>query len=192
MLNHNYFKMNLPLYFVTSNPHKLREFRKILEIPIEHLELELDEIQTTNMESLLKHQLRQAYKEIQKPLLVEDTALFFNAWNKLPGPFIKWFLREQGVDNLVKALSVFEDKTAKAVCVIGYTNGETEHLFEGALKGSIVAPRGSQGFGWDSIFQPEKYRITLGEMQPEKKNKISMRHLALEQFREFWKDNPEL
>ena len=184
--------MNRHLYFVTSNPYKLQEFRDILQIPIEHAELDLDEMQTTKLETLLKHQLRQAYREIQKPLLVEDTALFFNAWNKLPGPFIKWFLKELGVGNLFKAFSVFEDKSAKAVCGVGFTNGKKENLFVGALKGNIVAPRGSHGFGWDSIFQPEGFGMTFAEMLPEQKNLISMRRKALEQFRDFWKNYREL
>lgn len=184
--------MNPPLYFVTSNLNKLKEFRKILRIPIEHAELDLDEIQTTNMQTLLKHQMRQAFKEIQKPLLVEDTALFFNAWNRLPGPFIKWFLNELGVDDLYKALSVFEDFSAESVCGLGFTNGVKEYLFVGALKGTIVAPRGGHGFGWDSIFRPEGFEVTFAEMLPAQKNSISMRRKALEQFREFWKDNPEL
>lgn len=44
----------------------------------------------------------------------------------LPGPYIKWFLKKLGVDGLNKMLSGFEDKSAYAMCTIGYCGGENE------------------------------------------------------------------
>ena len=177
--------MHSPLYFASSNPNKVREFSDLLQIPIEMIEIDLDELQTTDLDLLLKHKIQQAYEKIQAPVIVEDTSLFFHAWNRLPGPLIKWFLKELGVKQLVQALSSFEDKTAEAVCSIGYTDGETFHLFEGAIEGKIVMPRGDLGFGWDSIFQPEGSLLTFSEMSSAQKNKISMRHKALVQFKIF-------
>lgn len=185
----NFTKIMCPsVYFVTSNPNKLQEFKKVLPISIENIDLDLDEIQTTNLEVLLQHKLKQAYQKVKASVLVEDTALYFNAWHRLPGPFIKWFLQEQGLENLVKALSPFEDKTAKAVCLLGYTDGQTIQLFEGSITGKIVMPRGENGFGWDSIFQPEDAEKTLGEMSSEQKNNISMRHEASEKLKQFLTD----
>ena len=180
--------MHPPFYLVSSNLNKHREFRELLQIPIENIEVDLDELQTTNLAVLLKHKVQQAYKIVEAPVIVEDTALFFNAWNGLPGPLIKWFLQELGVRQLVQALSSFEDKTAKAMCGVGYTDGEAFHLFEGMVEGKIVTPRGEYGFGWDSIFQPEGSPLTFGEMSPVQKNKISMRRRALEKFNHFLKE----
>ncbi len=184
----NLKKMYSSFYFVSSNLNKIREFKELLGIPIESIPIEIDEIQTTDLDALLKHKVQQAYKKIKAPVIVEDTALFFNAWNELPGPLIKWFLKELGVRQLVQALSSFEDKTAKAVCGVGYTDGESFHFFEGMIEGKIVPPRGDYGFGWDSIFQPTGSFQTFAEMNPAQKNKISMRRRALEKFSDFLKE----
>ena len=178
--------MHSPLYLASSNSNKVREFRDLLQIPLETIKIELEELQTTDLQILLQHKLQQAYEKIQAPVIVEDTSLYFNAWNRLPGPLIKWFLQEMGVKQLVEALSSFEDKTARAVSSIGYTDGgERYYYFEGAIEGRIVMPRGDLGFGWDSIFQPEGSSLTFSEMRFEEKNQHSMRYKALQQFRKF-------
>ena len=38
-----------------------------------------------------------------------------------------------------------------------------------------MRPRGHNGFGFDSIFQPENSDLTLSEMEPEQKDKLSQR-----------------
>lgn len=48
----------------------------------------------------------------------------FNAYNGLPGPYIKWFLKAVGVKGLAKMVEPFEDKTAYAMCIIGYMSPE--------------------------------------------------------------------
>ncbi|MBP9750125.1 MAG: non-canonical purine NTP pyrophosphatase [Candidatus Pacebacteria bacterium] len=47
------------------------------------------------------------------------------------------------------------------------------------MRGTIVAPRGDGGFGWDRLFQPEDSKKTLGELTFEEKNAISIRAQAL-------------
>lgn len=180
-----------PLYFVTSNKNKLKEFQTLLDLPIENIEIELDEIQTTDLEVLLTKKVQIAYQAIQTPVIVEDTALFFNAWNSLPGPFIKWFLNEMGVESIVQSLSSFKDKSARAVCGLGYTDGNMTHLFEGVIHGQIVQPRGKLGFGWDPIFQPNGHTKTFGEMLQCQKNKFSMRFRAIEKFKNFLENHQE-
>ncbi|MEM3154905.1 MAG: non-canonical purine NTP pyrophosphatase [Candidatus Woesearchaeota archaeon] len=48
-----------------------------------------------------------------------------------------------------------------------------------------MQPRGTRGFRWDKIFQPEDYKKTLAEMMPEEKNEISHRRKALNKLKEF-------
>ena len=150
------------------------------------LELDLQEIQTDNLQELVKHKLEQAYERIQAPVIVEDTSLYFKAWNKLPGPFVKWFLENLGLAGMVSALSQFKDKSAQAVCCLGYTNnGKSMYLFTGKVKGVIVKPRGSLYFGWDAIFQPSGLEQTFGEMTQQEKHHISPRGKAAAKFKHF-------
>ena len=56
-------------------------------------------------------------------VMVEDTSLCFNAYGGLPGPYIKWFLKNLGHDGLNRMLAGFDDKTAYAQCIFAYTPG---------------------------------------------------------------------
>jgi len=168
-----------PLAFVTSNAGKLREAADCLGVPVEGIDLELEELQTTDLGALLRHKTAQAFALVGRPLLVEDTALVCLAWGRLPGPFVKHFLAELGPEGLVRALQPFADDRAEAICGVGYHDGERLHLFEGRTAGVIVPPRGQRGFGWDPIFVPEGARRTFAEMEPAEKQRYSMRARAL-------------
>ena len=59
--------------------------------------------------------------------MVEDTSLCFNAYGGLPGPYIKWFLKNLGHEGLNKMLAGFEDKSAYAQCIFAYSPGRLVH-----------------------------------------------------------------
>lgn len=107
--------------------------------------------------------------------------------NGLPGPYVKWFLNSVGPDGLYRMVSAFDTKEAQAGCTFGYTKGPGKpiHLFEGILDGQVVPPRGSNGFGWNSIFQPNGHKHTYAEMTDEERNSCSHRYLAAMKLRDF-------
>jgi len=176
----------LKLHFVTSNPNKFQELSELLECNLSCIELDLQEIQTTDLHELVKFKLRQAYQHVQAPVIVEDTSLYFEAWNELPGPLVKFFIKNIGLSGMVKALDEFSNNSASVTCCLGFTkNGDNIYLFEGKVKGSIVKPRGSQNFGWDAIFLPAGYQQTFGEMSSQEKHQISPRGEAAKKFSDF-------
>jgi len=157
--------------FITGNQNKADYLAKTLGIELEHQKIDLDEIQSANPLEIVDHKVRQAYDIIQKPVLVEDVSLVFNALNGLPGPFIKFFVEaENGLENLCRMLDGFSDRSAYASVVYGYFDGETLELIPGRLNGTIAqSPRGEGGYGWDKIFEPEGYDgLTRAELSPEK------------------------
>jgi len=176
----------LSLHFVTSNHNKFQELSELLECNLYRFELNLQEIQTTDLHELVKFKLRQAYEHVQGPVIVEDTSLYFEAWNELPGPLVKFFLKNIGLSGMVRALDEFNNNSASAACCLGFTkDGKSIHLFEAKVKGHIVEPRGSQRFGWDSIFLPAGYQRTFGEMSSQEKHQFSPRGLAAKKFKGF-------
>jgi XTP/dITP diphosphohydrolase len=69
------------------------------------------------------------------------------------------------------------------VTVLTYYSTGTYTSFEGEIQGSIVEiPRGTQGFGYDPVFQPENETRTFAEMSLAEKNLIAHRARALEKF----------
>lgn len=157
--------------FITGNQDKVDYMKKILDIELEHHNLSLDEIQSADPHKVIEHKVRQAYEILKKPVLVDDTCLVFNALNGLPGPFIKYFREaENGLENLCRMLDGFDDRSAYGSVTYGYYDGTTLHFIEGRLDGMIADhPRGTGGYGWDSIFEPEGYggltRAELDEAQ---------------------------
>ena len=65
---------------------------------------------------------RLAFKQMKRPLIVEDTSLCYNALKGLPGPYIKWFLKKLKPEGLFKLLHGFEDKTAYSQCIVAYVD----------------------------------------------------------------------
>lgn len=194
--------MSLPeILFVTSNVNKLKEVKVLLSsvknYTLNNSDLDLEEIQDSSLQQIAAKKLQQAVSVLPKgtPVFVEDTALGFNAMGGLPGAYIKWFLKKMSLDDLVKLLDGFKDKTGEAITTIAYSdkNGET-HIFQGVTKGTIVNKKGSLEFGWDAIFQPlfeegNTALLTYGEMEKTVKNKISHRGKAFKSFEEYLLNN---
>ncbi|MBR9691864.1 RdgB/HAM1 family non-canonical purine NTP pyrophosphatase [Candidatus Woesearchaeota archaeon] len=176
----------MKLIFVTGNNKKLEEARKILSgFEIENTKLDIPEIQE-EIHEVIKDKAKKATALMNKPCFVEDTSLCFNALKGLPGQYIKEFLDKLGLKGVCNLLATYDDKSAEAVCMVGYCEpGKEPVILEGKVKGAIVEPRGKIEFGWDPIFQPEGYEKTFAEMTQEEKNAISHRKKALIKFKEF-------
>jgi non-canonical purine NTP pyrophosphatase (RdgB/HAM1 family) len=174
------------LTFITGNPKKAEQLGYHLEYPVNHFKLDLPEIQSLDLEEIIEYKAKEAYKQVQSTVLVEDTSLVFTALGKLPGTLIKWFLTELRVDGLCKLLDGYEDRTAHAKVLFGLYDGKELKIFEGGIKGTIAeTPRGETGFGWDPIFIPEGHEKTWGEMDAEEQKETSMRRVALKKLEEF-------
>lgn len=145
--------------FITGNQNKADYLSRILGIQLDHHKVNLDEIQSTSLDEIVTHKVKQAYELVQKPVLVEDVALNFEALGGLPGPFVKFFVdAEDGLEKMCRMCDGLENRNASAECVYGYFDGQRLELIRGGLNGAIAErPRGDGGYGWDRIFCPEGY-----------------------------------
>ncbi|PWN30820.1 Maf/Ham1 [Jaminaea rosea] len=180
------------LVFVTGNANKLREVQQILQktpdfpFTLTNKALDVPEVQGTTID-VAKAKCRSAARQLNGPVITEDTALCFSALGGLPGPYIKDFLGQLGVDRLHLLLAGFEDKKATAVCTFAYCeSAEAEPIvFEGKTEGRLVEPRGQNRFGWDPCMEVEGTGKTYAEMDSDEKNKLSHRYKALDQLRDY-------
>ena len=125
------------------------------------------------------------------PALADDSGLCVEVLGGAPGIFSARWAGTHGDDqaNIEKLLGDLrkipsEQRSAKFVCVIALAlpNGESE-VVRGELKGEIrFEPSGTNGFGYDPIFQPLGHQRTLAEMEPEEKDSISHRGFALREI----------
>lgn len=171
--------------FITGNSGKAKYLAQYLGVELEYQKIELDEIQSLDLKEIVHHKVREAYKSIKKPVLVEDVSLEITSLGKLPGPLIKWFLEELSSEQICR-LADGGDRKAIGRCMFGYFDGKEEHYLEGELHGVITKhPAGGNGFGWDSIFIPEGYKVTRAELNGEDYEKVYRTIRPFDQLKQF-------
>jgi len=178
------------LTFVTSNKAKATDTQKILGFPIIIKEAELDEIQELDLEKVATHKVLQAYDKFKVPVFIDDVGFYIKVWNNFPGPFIKWILKAGGgsASLILKMLEGVKQREATAKLAVAYHDGKKIHIFLGEIKGTVanrIRAGNNFGFGWDSIFIPDGFDKTFGEMTFEEKNSISHRRKALDKFKNY-------
>ncbi len=164
--------------FITGNQKKADYLAKYLGHPVDHVKLDLDEIQSLDLNEIVEHKVRQAYDKIKTAVIVEDVSLEFEALNGLPGPFIRFFVDNVPFEKICSMING-QSRRAKAKCVFGFYDGETVKLFEGGLSGEIAeVPTGENGYGWDRLFIPDGYSSTRAELNEEEDQKtyLQMNH----------------
>lgn len=174
----------MEIFFATSNKNKLKEATSILGREIKSASLEIPEIQSVSVEEVVREKASGAFKLIKSPVIVEDTGLYIESFNNLPGAMVKWFEKSLGYQKICDIVG--ENRAAYAETAVCFDDGNKSIVFTGRLNGSITTePVGSNGFGWDAIFRPEGLERTLAEMELEEKNKISHRSQAFSKLRKY-------
>ncbi|HEX2726843.1 MAG TPA: non-canonical purine NTP pyrophosphatase [Beijerinckiaceae bacterium] len=175
------------LRFLSSNPNKIAEAKAILTDAGHELaavRTKLDEMQSDDVELLVRDKTIRAFRLIGRPVFVEHTGLFIDALNGFPGGLTQIFWDRLGADRIARLFSREDGGRAVARTRIGYCDGRCVHQFEGEVRGRLAPePRGDRS-QWDCIFILEGSNQTFAEMG-ERKNEVSMRRKALECFAAF-------
>ena len=175
----------MKITFITGNMGKVEEVSRYLGMPIDHQKIDLDEIQSLDIEEVVRDKAMRAYEKVGKPVLVEDNSFVFHSLGKLPGPLIKWFLGELKNEGLCRLVDG-KDRNCTATVCYGFHDGKEVYLFEGSMAGTVAeSPRGDNSFGWSPIFIPEGYDKTYAELSDDERAPFAMRNVALKKFRDF-------
>ncbi len=176
--------MTMVLTFVTGNESKFKEASSLLGLKLARNGLHISEIQSLSVKEVSVEKAKAAFLKLRRPLIVEDTGLYINSLNGLPGAFVRWF--ELIGYNKICALLANEEKSAYAETSVTFITENVLETFTGIVNGKISsAPRGGNGFGWDSIFEPEGSDKTFAELSDSEKNKISMRGQAFGKMKAY-------
>jgi XTP/dITP diphosphohydrolase len=189
----------MKLVFATNNQNKVNEIKSLLGEGVEILSLkdigcneELPETQET-LEGNALQKARYVADNYNVNCFADDTGLEVESLNGAPGVYSARYAGEQctAEDNMTKILSELEGKEnrqAKFRTIVALILKGEEHSFEGIIDGSITRTKsGSDGFGYDPIFQPNGFDGTFSEMSMAEKNAISHRGKAVAKLIEFLK-----
>ncbi len=195
--------MNLIL--ATHNEHKANEIKAILSpLGVNVLSLndlnyyqEIEETGSTLEENARIKALTIA-KQTDSWVLADDSGLEVEALQGAPGVYSARFAGEpadstRNIDLLLKRLDGSENRLAQFRTVLVLArNKEMMAQFEGIVKGLITKElSGSDGFGYDPVFQPLGFEQTFAEMPADMKNRVSHRAKALEQLVLWINNNPK-
>jgi XTP/dITP diphosphohydrolase len=148
----------------TSNPGKLAEFQRLFakyNVTLTSTQHDLDEIDSDPIK-VVAHKASQ----LGEFILVEDTSL--DVEGASVGINVRWLL-----DHLNEYIG---RKTTWTV-LLAYRQGNEVFIYQGKISGSVVSPRGNQGFGFDPFFLPDGSTKTLAEAKPDE---VNARALAVE------------
>ena len=191
----------MELIIASQNQNKLVEFKKILGDKINLFSLSdigLNQEIPENEKTIKKNAMFKAKfvnTQTGKNVFADDTGLEIDSLNAEPGVYSA---RYSGVDRnpdknielVLRKLKNKANRNSRFKTIISLIIDGKSVNFEGVVEGKITEEkRGSNGFGYDPIFQPNGYASTFGEMSLKEKNKISHRSIAINKMVQYLKEN---
>ncbi len=187
----------MKLVLATHNAHKVKEVAAILEPLVPGLELlgyegpePIEDGSSFLENSLIK--ARAAFLHTGMTSIADDSGLAIEIMGGSPGIFsARWSGEKDDEKNRNLVLAQLRDvpvgnRAASFVCTISLVGESGEVSFTGVLPGQIKASAsGTNGFGYDPIFIPEGFGVSSAELEPEVKNSISHRSMALSQLASY-------
>ena len=191
----------MELIIASQNQNKLVEFKKILGDKINLFSLSdigLNQEIPENEKTIKKNAMFKAKfvnTQTGKNVFADDTGLEIDSLNGEPGVYSA---RYSGVDRnpdknielVLRKLKNKANRNSRFKTIISLIIDGKSVNFEGVVEGKITEEkRGSNGFGYDPIFQPNGYASTFGQMSLKEKNKISHRSIAINKMVQYLKEN---
>jgi XTP/dITP diphosphohydrolase len=139
---------------------------------------------------------RAAHKHTGLPAIADDSGIQVEILGGAPGIFTAiWSGTKDNVANRRLLLAQLKDiheehRAASFVCTIAFVTDTEEVSFTGIWPGSIAfEERGTNGHGYDPIFIPEGFEQTAAELEPEVKNALSHRSIAVSSLMDYLRTN---
>lgn len=184
----------MQLVFASNNKNKIKEIQSLLPNDIQILSLEgigcfediAETADTIEGNAILKADY--VTKNYGYDCFADDSGLEVNVLNGAPGVISARYAGEHknDQDNMNKLLYELEsksDREANFKTVIALNLNGKQELFTGKTFGEItLEKKGTNGFGYDPVFQPDGFSDTFAQLSFEEKGQISHRAKAVHQL----------
>lgn len=187
----------MKIVFASNNKNKVQEIQNQVPESIQIVTLEeigcFEDIEETGI-TLEENAIIKANYVTEKydlPCFADDTGLEIEALNGEPGVYSARYAGEEknseaNMQKVLKNLNGVSNRKAQFKTVIALNINNEQYLFTGTVEGEIRnEQKGTNGFGYDPIFEPEYLGKTFAEMTLEDKNKMSHRGRAVEKLITF-------
>ena len=154
----------MEIAFVTTNEGKFKEAQHIFAkygITLRQVKVELPEIRAENVDEVVEKKVIAAFEASEGPAISDDTGLFIPSLNGFPGAVSGYFYRTLGFESILKLVKPGTPAVFRTA--VGYCDGKESKICVGEHEGTIVKPRGKDGWGFDPVFLPRGRTKTYAE-----------------------------
>ncbi|MFH1536739.1 MAG: non-canonical purine NTP pyrophosphatase [Patescibacteria group bacterium] len=184
--------MSKTIYLVTSNSSKYFEIKKTLSkynISLKRTNFDIPEIKSELLEEVITDKTIKAFNKIKKPVITDDTGIFFTDYNNFPGTHSRFVYMGLGFKGMFKLIK--NNNKAYFKTYVGYMdkNLKQPKLFSGVCKGHLITKlKGNirPKMPYDAIFIPDGSSRTFSEMGVENKQKYDHRSRAIKKFADWY------
>jgi XTP/dITP diphosphohydrolase len=195
--------MKKEIHYITGNSGKFKEVQRFIynynfssivssfvlrQVNIE----EIYEIQSLDQKKIALHKAQQAWHLLKKPLILDDSGIYFNKYFNFPGTLTKFVYDGIGLEGLLK-LVVAGDRATFRLLLVYIDREGLYKVFEGQCEGTIVIPNkilAHPQLPYDDIFLPDGAEKTYAEMRGNTEfDGYFYRLMAVKKFLEWYYQN---
>lgn len=182
------------IYYATGNPAKFEEVKLFFddypEIELKQFDHDLIEPQSDNQKEIALFKAEQAWDMLQKPVLVDDSGIFFSKYKNFPGTFTKYIYQSLGMENIAKLYDE-GDKANFELNLVYYYGPNKYKIFEQKNVGTLLKfdqYNEDPNAPFEYVFVPEDSDKTYTQLRREGEiKKYKYRIHALKHFMEWYK-----
>lgn len=188
----------MAITIVTGNSHKCEQITYALEqygIVASCASVEIDEIQTLDNERLISQKVRDAFEQLQRPVLVDDGGFFIHRYSNFPGVFSKFIYKALDFDGLMRLVEEGEPCSFRAFIAYYDAQLHAEHadpvIFSGEYAGVVTKQferEQNSEMPYALFFVPNGFSAPLAQLTPEQREG-DHRHQAVSAFAKWYSEN---
>lgn len=180
------------LTLVTSNPQKAKEIKAALEeygIEIRMNAFDIPEIKDLSIERVVIDKAEKAFAQLQRPVLVDDTGIFFVGYRQFPGAYSKFVFQALGFKGLFRLFKSGQRAYFCSYIAYKVNAQQPPRLFKGYCRGRLITQlrgRRKKKMPYDNIFIPDGDTLTFSQMTIAGKQQYDHRSKAVRQFASYY------
>lgn len=192
----------MDIILASNNQGKVKEFKRILKqfdinvISLKDINYNQEIVEDGNSffeNAFIKAKTIHEFTNL--PVISDDSGICVDYLNGEPGIYSARYYGVASDDGrnelLLKLMDGVSNRNAHFHCsIVLYLSQDKYYEFSGQVYGKLSHEiKGTNGFGYDSIFIPNGYQETFGILDIEIKNEISHRALAIKKLVEFFEND---
>lgn len=181
------------IHIITGNKSKFEEFKEILRginAELIQTDLKISETKTLDQEKVVREKARTAFEKLKKPVIADDTGIYFEEYKNFPGTYTNFVFEAIGFKGILKLLNK-ANKKAYFQTLLCYKDEEDEEVFAGKWNGKIItkiSKKFNPDWQYNGIFLPDDCRKVLSEIPLEERANKSHRRKALDNLVKWLKE----